>query len=415
MQVINEIGQLKKVLLHRPGRELEHLVPEELERLLFDDIPYLKTARKEHDAFAESLKQYGAEVVYLDDLAVQTLQAVPEIKAKFIRQFIQEGGSKARNFSKELFEYLMSVKDERELIHKTMAGVSNAELGVMNHQPLAELVRQNNRFLLDPIPNLYFTRDPFTVIGRGVSLNHMYSVTRNRETIYAQYILEYHPVFASGLKFYYYRDYPNKIEGGDILILSRHVIAVGISQRTTPEAIEVLARNIFADENCEIETVLAIDIPSIRTFMHLDTVFTQLDKDKFLVHPGILGAIRIFEIKSEGDIKGIGSAASGSLRVRELENSLSDVLAEYLHQDRVELIKCGGNSRVASEREQWNDGSNTLCVRPGTVVVYDRNHITNEILRDHGIEVLEIPSSELSRGRGGPRCMSMPLIREGED
>ena len=410
MKVFSEIGQLKKVLLHRPGSELEHLVPREMESLLFDDIPYLKTAREEHEAFAKTLRSYGAEVVYLEDLAAQTLRLFPDVKTQFLQQLIEEGGSNARNFSKELFEYLMSVEDERELILKTMAGVSDTELGVRNRQPLAELVSENNRFLLDPVPNLYFTRDPFAVIGRGVSLNHMYSVTRNRETIYAQYILGYHPDFAPGLKYYYRREYPNQIEGGDILVLSSHVIAVGISQRTTPEAIEVLARNLFADETCEIETVLAIDIPSVRDFMHLDTVCTQLDHDKFLVHPGILGSIRLFELRAD---KGSGEGYSESgLRVRELKESLDAVLARYLHQNKIELIKCGGNNRVTSEREQWNDGSNTLCVRPGTVVAYDRNYITNAILRDHGIEVLEIPGSELSRGRGGPRCMSMPLERE---
>ncbi len=411
MMVLNEIGQLRKVLLHRPGRELEHLVPEELERLLFDDIPYLKIAREEHDAFAQTLRNYGAEVVYLEDLAAETLRLSPEIKERFLRQLICEGGSKAQNFSEELFEYLMSVKDEKELVLKTMAGVSSGELGVRNRQPLAELIQRENRFLLDPLPNLYFTRDPFAVIGKGVSLNHMYSVTRNRETIYAQYILEHHPDYAPDLKFYYHRDYSNRIEGGDILVLSPKVIAVGISQRTTPEAIEVLAKQVFADPESRIETVLAIDIPSIRAFMHLDTVFTQLDRDKYLVHPGILGTIRLFEIKA-GDPERAKEKGESCLRVRELSGSLDTVLADYLGQEHISLIQCGGNSRVASEREQWNDGSNTLCVRPGTVIAYDRNYITNGILKDHGIEVLEIPGSELSRGRGGPRCMSMPLERD---
>lgn len=404
MQVFSEIGQLKKVLLHRPGKELEHLVPEELERLLFDDIPYLKTAQEEHDAFAGILREQKAEVVYLEDLAAQTIAIHPEIKAQFIRQLIQEGGSNAQNFREELFEYLMSVRDEKELILKTMAGVSASEIGIRNRQPLADLIQRENRFLLDPIPNLYFTRDPFAVIGRGASLNHMYSVTRNRETIYSQYILEHHPDYAPGLAFYYRRENANRIEGGDILVLSPRVVAVGISQRTTAEAIEILARNLFRDENSSVDTVLALDIPNIRAYMHLDTVCTQLDRDKFLIHPGILGTLRIFEIKAGKD-----------LCVREREESLSQVLAQYLEQDKVTLIRCGGSSRVASEREQWNDGSNTLCIRPGTVIAYDRNYITNSLLRDQGITVLEIPGSELSRGRGGPRCMSMPLEREQAD
>ena len=220
MQVFSEIGQLKKVLLHRPGKELEHLVPEELERLLFDDIPYLKTAQEEHDAFARTIREQGAEVLYLEDLAAETLKKDPGLKPQFIRQLIREGGSKAQNFREELYEYLMQIPDEKEMILKTMAGISSSELGVSGRQPLAELIQRDNRFLLDPIPNLYFTRDPFAVIGKGVSLNRMYSVTRNRETIYAQLILKHHPDHAPGLKFYYDREDANRIEGGDILILT---------------------------------------------------------------------------------------------------------------------------------------------------------------------------------------------------
>ena len=234
MQIYSEIGQLKKVLLHKPGKELEHLIPKELERLLFDDIPYLKTAREEHDAFADTLRSQGVEVVYLCDLMAETLRAESDLKEQFIHQLILEGGSKPRNFETELAAYLMSIREEKALVYKTMAGVSAAELGVRNRQPLAELVQRENRFLLDPIPNLYFTRDPFTVIGRGVSLNRMYSDTRKRETIFAQYILAHHPVYSPGLRYYYRREYLNRIEGGDILVLSPKVIALGISQRTTP-------------------------------------------------------------------------------------------------------------------------------------------------------------------------------------
>ena len=186
-------------------------------------------------------------------------------------------------------------------------------------------------------------------------------------------------------------------------MLSEKVIAVGISQRTRPEAIELLAKNLFADEDAAVETVLALDIPNLRAYMHLDTVCTQVDTDKFLVHPGILGDLRIFAIRP--------GAGAEKLKVEELEGSLAAVLAAQLGLGAVQLIRCGGNDRVASEREQWNDGSNTLCVSPGTVVAYDRNTVTNALLRENGITVLEIPSSELSRGRGGPRCMSLPLER----
>ena len=400
--VRSETGTLEQVLLHRPGAELEQLVPGELERLLFDDIPYLQAAQQEHDAFAEMLRHNGTQVLYLEELMTQTLAADPQVRRRFVRQFIEEGGRIARHFQPALYEYLTALTDD-ELVRRTMTGVSMEEfLPEGQRGALVSLTRGSHRFVLDPIPNLYFTRDPFACIGEGVSLNAMYSPTRRRETIYGQYILKYHPDFAGQVPFYYRREDPFSIEGGDILNLSSRLLAVGISQRTTPEAIEILARNIFRDETAEIRTILALDIPNLRAFMHLDTVLTQVDRDTFTVHPEILGSLRVYRMTSGG---------RDSLQVTERTGTLEEILAGEMGLTRVKLIRCGGGDRVASEREQWNDGSNTLCIAPGKVVVYDRNYVTNAILRDNGIQVLEMPSSELSRGRGGPRCMSMPLRR----
>ena len=400
--VRSETGTLEQVLLHRPGAELEQLVPGELERLLFDNIPYLQAAQQEHDAFAEMLRHNGTQVLYLEELMTQTLAADPQVRRRFVRQFIEEGGRIARHFQPALYEYLTALTDD-ELVRRTMTGVSMEEfLPEGQRGALVSLTRGSHRFVLDPIPNLYFTRDPFACIGEGVSLNAMYSPTRRRETIYGQYILKYHPDFAGQVPFYYRREDPFSIEGGDILNLSPRLLAVGISQRTTPEAIEILARNIFRDETAEIRTILALDIPNLRAFMHLDTVLTQVDRDTFTVHPEILGSLRVYRMTSGG---------RDSLQVTERTGTLEEILAGEMGLPRVKLIRCGGGDRVASEREQWNDGSNTLCIAPGKVVVYDRNYVTNAILRDNGIQVLEMPSSELSRGRGGPRCMSMPLRR----
>lgn len=400
--VRSETGTLEQVLLHRPGAELEQLVPGELERLLFDDIPYLQAAQQEHDAFAEMLRHNGTQVLYLEELMAQTLAADPQVRRRFVRQFIEEGGRIARHFRPALYEYLTALADD-ELVRRTMTGVSMEEfLPGGQRGSLVSLTRGSHRFVLDPIPNLYFTRDPFACIGEGVSLNAMYSPTRRRETIYGQYILKYHPDFAGQVPFYYRREDPFSIEGGDILNLSPRLLAVGISQRTTPEAIEILARNIFRDETAEIRTILALDIPNLRAFMHLDTVLTQVERDTFTVHPEILGSLRVYRMTSGG---------RDSLQVTERTGTLEEILAGEMGLPRVKLIRCGGGDRVASEREQWNDGSNTLCIAPGKVVVYDRNYVTNAILRDNGIQVLEMPSSELSRGRGGPRCMSMPLRR----
>ncbi|MBR5969950.1 MAG: arginine deiminase [Lachnospiraceae bacterium] len=402
LHVTSEIGTLKKVMLHRPGAELEHLVPGELERLLFDDIPYLNTAQAEHDTFARMLREQGAEVVYLEDLVAEVLKD-GAVREQFVQRLIDEGGAAALSVRERLSAYLLSLEDPKELVLKSMAGVSMKELRGREHTPLVDLLKSDSRFLLDPMPNLYFTRDPFASIGQGISLHRMYSSTRRRETIYASFVFAYHPDFRD-LPRYYDREAPYSIEGGDLLNLNENTLAVGISQRTTPEAVELLAKRLFADERCAVDTVLAFDIPTMRAFMHLDTVFTQVDQTKFTVHPGILGALRVFRIT-----RGEGTEA---LKVTELKGALEQVLEETLHCGPVTLIKCGGTDRVASEREQWNDGSNTLCVKAGTVVVYDRNYVTNEILRENGITVLEMPSSELSRGRGGPRCMSMPLERE---
>jgi arginine deiminase len=231
----------------------------------------------------------------------------------------------------------------------------------------------------------------------------MYSVTRNRETIYAEYIFEYHPEYKGQLDKYYDRYNAFHIEGGDILNLNDHVLAVGISQRTCADAIELLAHNVFADEDCKIDTILAFNIPNSRAFMHLDTVFTQIDYDKFTYHPGIMGTLEVFEIKKGKN--------DDELQVKKMTSTLEKVLEKYLKLD-ITLIPCAGGDKIAAEREQWNDGSNTLCIAPGVVIVYDRNDMTNALLKKHGIKVLEMSSAELSRGRGGPRCMSMPLIRE---
>lgn len=403
IDVRSEIRPLKKVLLHRPGSELEQLVPNSMEQLLFDDIPYLRGAQAEHDAFARTLREQGVEVVYLSDLTAQTLEGSDALRRRFVEDFIHRSGCVADSYREELTEVLLSLPTARELVCKTMTGVRFDELPRQGGGSLSSLRSDRTHFVLDPIPNLYFTRDPFASIGRGVSLHHMYSVTRSRETIYSDYFLHYHPEFAGQVPFYYTPDEPFSLEGGDILNLSAEAIAVGISQRTMPEAVERLAQNIFRDEAAQIRRVLAFDIPSTRAFMHLDTVLTQIDRDKFLVHPNILERLQIFELTP---------GKRGAVKVRRLDESAEAILAEAVGVDRVQLLQCGGGDQIAAQREQWNDGSNALCLRPGTVIAYDRNYVTNDMMEEAGIRVLRIPSGELSRGRGGPRCMSMPLVRE---
>ena len=408
INVKSEIMPLKKVLLHRPGKELLNLTPDTLSRLLFDDIPYLPDAIKEHDEFAQALRDNGVEVVYLEDLMTEVLEINPNIKEKFINQFIDEAGIKTKKYKNLTKHFLESIKDNKELVLKTMEGIQIYELDHKKlevEKTLVDLVRDYSDFIAEPMPNLYFTRDPFACVGNGVNLNKMYSVTRNRETIYGEYIFKYHPEYKTVPK-YYDRYLPHHTEGGDVLNLNDHVLAVGISQRTSAEAIDEMAKRMFADPDCKIDTILAFNIPVSRAFMHLDTVFTQIDVDKFTYHPGIMETLQVFEI-TEGDIPDTFE----DLNVKEIHDSLENILEHYLGRN-ITLIPCAGGDKVGSEREQWNDGSNTLCIAPGTVVVYDRNNVTNQVLRDNGLKVIEIHGAELSRGRGGPRCMSMPLVRE---
>ena len=399
----SEIAPLKKVLMHRPGEEFLNLTPNTLERLLFDDIPYLKIAQQEHDAYANALRVEGVEVVYLVDLVAEALEnGGRTVRKKFLEQFIQEAGVTSPKVVKHCFDYLNSFKDTKEMIKKCIAGIDISELKKLGAVSGFYATRDTGRMIIDPIPNLYFQRDPMATIGHGATLHKMWSVTRTRESIFMEYVFKYHP-FYDDVKLYYDRYEPYCIEGGDIQVLSDEVVAIGISQRTEPDAIANFAKQLFKDKSNHFKYVLAIDIPDERSFMHLDTVMTQVDVDKFAVQDAIMHISTIYEISA---------GRGGEVEILEIHQSLTKVLEKYLHLNHVELIKCGNGRRIDAEREQWSDGVNLLCVRPGVVAVYDRNHVTNETLKKHGIKVIELPSSELSRGRGGSHCMTMALVRE---
>lgn len=399
----SEIAPLKKVLMHRPGDEFLNLTPNTLERLLFDDIPYLKIAQQEHDAYANALRAEGVEVVYLVDLVAEAIEAGGRVvRKKFLEQFITEAGVTSPKIVKHCYEYLNGFKDTKEMIRKCIAGIDISELKKLGSVSGFYATRDTGRMIIDPIPNLYFQRDPMATVGRGATLHRMWSVTRTRESIFMEYVYQYHP-FYDDVKLYYDRSEPYCIEGGDIQVLSKEVVAIGISQRTEPDAIADFARRLFKDKNNEFKYVLAIDIPDERSFMHLDTVMTQVDVDKFAVQDAIMDISTIYEITA---------GRGGEIEIVEIHQSLQKVLEKYLHLSHVELIKCGNGKRIDAEREQWSDGVNLLCVRPGVVIAYDRNYVTNATLKKHGIKVIEIPSSELSRGRGGSHCMTMALVRE---
>lgn len=402
IQVYSEIGRLKRVLLHRPGKEIENLTPDLMDRLLFDDIPYLEVARQEHDAFADIFRANGVEVLYLEDLAAEAI-ADEAVRRKFIREYLVESRIVSENLQNRVEDYFTSFTDYRALVDKMMEGIRKEEITDYKRLSLADLVASQYPFVVDPMPNLYFTRDPFASIGSGISLNHMRTVTRNRETLFAKYIFEHHPLFSDVVvPRWYDRSFSHAIEGGDQLVLSEKVVAIGVSERTDAAAIDAFAQRLFKEDE-SFEVILAFDIPKKRAFMHLDTVFTMVDYNKFTIHPEIEGPLTVYSIR-KGD--------HGRLAIERETMELHAILAKYLEVDQVELIRCGGGNAIDAGREQWNDGSNTLAIAPGEVIVYSRNHVTNRLLEEAGVKLHVMPSSELSRGRGGPRCMSMPLHRE---
>lgn len=402
LKVYSEISKLKTVLLHRPGEELNNLSPSILARLLFDDIPDLPLAQKEHDRFAEVLRNSGVEVVYLGDLMGEVLKD-GNVKSKFLDEYVAEAQLASENEADAVRNYLEQLNGNA-LFGKLVAGIRREEIGTCAKTSLFGMMGNENPLVIDPMPNLYFTRDPFAITGRGVSLNHMRTVTRNRETLFGKYIFEYHPRFKDQpVSFWYDRKFKTAIEGGDILTLNDKIVAIGISQRTDADSIETFARKLFSSDE-PFEKIIAFDIPKTRAFMHLDTVFTMIDKDAFTIHPGIEGPLTIYTLEKTSD--------AGDYVIHKEQEPIDRILSRHLGIDKVDLIRCGGNSMIDAEREQWNDGSNTLAIAPGEVIVYDRNYVTNQLLRERGIKLHEINSSELSRGRGGPRCMSMPLVRE---
>ncbi len=400
IRVFSEIGKLKKVMVHRPGKELENLVPDYLERLLFDDIPYLEEAQAEHDAFAEALRENGVEVLYLEKLVAEAIDAA-DVKEQFVDEWLAETGVQSEAMLQALKDYLLAMDDTYEMVLKTMEGFKKSEIE-QSGSSLSDKYETDYPFIVDPMPNLYFTRDPFATMANGVTLNHMYSETRNRETLYGKYIFDHHPEYGGGkVDRFYNREEATRIEGGDELVLSKDVLAVGISQRTDARSIEKLAGRLFKETG--FKRILAFLIGENRKFMHLDTVFTMVDYDKFTIHPEIEGGLKVWDLTPGED---------GSVNIEEREDQLDAILEDALGIDKVHLIRCGGGDPVAAAREQWNDGSNTLTIAPGVVVVYDRNTVTNKVLEEYGLKLIKLRGSELVRGRGGPRCMSMPFYRE---
>lgn len=401
VSVKSETGKLKRVMLHRPGMEMEHFVPRQMEEMLFDDIPWVPRMREEHDAFAQALRNEGVEVVYVEDF-LRDVFSNKEVSEKFIDELIRHEVRRDRQEMRHFRELFMTSRPEVKTAY-AICGMYPQDLK-SNKETLGDYLPMDKTHLLNPLPNMYFMRDPAAAVGSSVIPSYMSTKARRREGILLNLVLHHHSCF-TGTRLLYNPDrYHMHIEGGDVLVLSDKVVAIGISQRTNFHTVEYLARQIL-NMHSGFTCVLAVQLPPERAFMHLDTVMTMVDPESFVIYPKVIDACTVVGMTRSCNEE------NGCLKYKRYE-SLRQALSSALGLFDVRMILSGGgNSRIAA-REQWNDAANTLCVSPGKVIVYNRNEATNRCLREAGIQLIEIEGSELVRGRGGPRCMSMPLVRE---
>ncbi len=402
--VDSEVGTLETVLLHRPGPELKRLTPRNSDKLLFDAIPWVSRAQEEHDAFAESLRGRGVEVLYLTELLVETL-AEDEARERAI-----DGVTNTLHLGDTLATYLRDSLHDRtpeELALFLTAGVRNDEVRG-GHGLVTSLLAEDD-FLIDPLPNLLFTRDSSVWIGDRVAITSLALPARRRETQLTELIYTRHPRFAGTSTIHGWQH--ENVEGGDVLLMSPGVVAVGVGERTTPAGAERFARHLFAEGLAH--TVLAVPITQERATMHLDTVCTMVDVDKIVMYPNLADSLQAYAVtRAEPHSSSAGTGEPGradELLVAPAEPFLV-AAAKAMQIDTLHQIDTGLDP-VTAEREQWDDGNNTLALAPRVAVAYERNDQTNARLEAAGIEVVRIAGSELGSGRGGPRCMSCPVSR----
>lgn len=396
IHVYSEIGELQTVLVHEPGREIDYITPARLDELLFSAILESHDARKEHKEFVKILESQGINVVELTDLIAETYElASEEAKDNLIEEFLDESEPVLTEEHRILVRnFLKGITKTKELVKMMMAGITKYDLGI----------EADRELIVDPMPNLYFTRDPFASVGNGVTIHYMRYKVRQRETLFSRFIFENHPKLVS-TPIYYHPSQGLSIEGGDVFIYNNDTLVVGVSERTDLQTITLLAKNIKANEECEFKRIVAINVPKWTNLMHLDTWLTMLDKNKFLYSPIANDVFKFWDY----------DLVNGGDEPQPVDNGLplNELLASIIGEEPVLVPIAGeGASKMDIERETHFDGTNYLAIAPGVVVGYSRNEKTNAALEKAGIKVLPFKGHQLSLGMGNARCMSMPLYRK---